>query len=36
VLKAGGEQCVTLAGTAEMQQWCAGNWDTLPLVSVLL
>ena len=31
--KAGGEQSVTLAGTAEMQQWCAGNWDTLPLVS---
>ena len=33
VLKAGGEQSVTLAGTVEMQQWCAGNWDTLLLVS---
>ena len=33
-LKAGGEQSVTLTGTAEMQLWCAGNWDTLPLVSV--
>ena len=33
VLKAVGEQSVTLTGTAEMQQWCAGNWDTLPLVS---
>jgi len=33
VLKAGGEQSVTLTGTAEMQQWCAGNWDTLSLVS---
>ena len=31
--KAGGEQCVTLAGTAEMQLWHVGNWDTLPLVS---
>ena len=36
MLKAGGEQSVTLTGTAEMQQWCVGNWDTLHLVSVLL
>ena len=33
VLKADGEQSVTLVGTAEMQQWHVGNWDTLPLVS---
>ena len=33
VLKACGEQSVTLAGTVEMQQWCVGNWDTLLLVS---
>ena len=33
VLKACGEQSVTLTGTAEMQLWCAGNLDTLPLVS---
>ena len=33
VLKACGEQSVTIVGTAEMQQWCVGNWDTLPLVS---
>ena len=33
VLKAVGEQSVTLTGTVEMQQWCVGNWDTLPLVS---
>ena len=32
VLKAGGEQSVTLAGTAEMQQWCAGNWDLIILL----
>ena len=32
VLKAGGEQSVTLAGTAEMQQWCAGNWDIIILL----
>ena len=36
VLKAGGEQSVTLTGTVEKQQWCVGNWDTLHLVSVLL
>jgi len=33
VLKAHGEQSVTLIGTAKMQLWCVGNWDTLPLVS---
>ena len=34
MLKAGGEESVTLTGTVEMQQWCASNWDILPLVSV--
>ena len=35
MLKADGEQSVILTGTVEMQQWCAGNWDIPPLVSVL-
>ena len=33
MLKACGEQSVTLTGIAELQLWCVDNWDTLPLVS---
>ena len=33
VLKADGEQSVTIAGTAGMQMWCVDSWATLPLVS---
>ena len=34
MLKACGEQSVTMVGTAEMQLWCVDNWDiTILLVS---
>jgi len=33
VLKAGGEQSVTVAGTVEMHLLCAGSLDTIHLVS---
>ena len=33
VLKAGGEQYVTVAGTVEMHLLCADSWDTLHWVS---
>ena len=36
VLKADGEQSVTLVGTAEMQQWHVGNWGIFPLVSEMI
>ena len=32
MLKAGGEQSVTITGTAEMQQWCVDNWDIIILL----
>ena len=33
VLKADGEQSVTVVGTAKTQLLCVDSWDTLPLVS---